>query len=164
MLLGKLHLLSTAFNQTFKGLHDVLSAGAGTLKALNLTLFLDGNFNDTRVNRPFEGLSEELEAMAGNNMLESLSLRVQMNRYEKADVIGSIIQNVEKVLVKPGWSSLRQVSIKVPVACCKKKNTCAKLAEELQSLLPDKYLSHLSKLESVTLNVSSYVAQCGCIG
>ena len=171
MLLEKLHLLSNGFNQTLEGLHDVLSAGAGTLKGLNLTLFLEGERGGaTRpiiVNQPFNGLSEELEVMAEHNMLESLTLRVQVNRYETMDVIGSMIQNVEKVLVKPGWSKLRQVSFKVPVACCAsgKENTCAKLAEELQSLLPDKYLSHLSKLESVALKFSSYVAeQCHCVG
>ena len=105
-----------------------------------------------RVNLPFEGLSEELEAMAGRNMLESLSLYVIVNRYETEDAIGSMIQNVEKVLVKP---ALRKVSFKVLVlVCCRVDNA---LVEELQSLIPDKYLSHLSKHESITLNFSSYL-------
>ena len=77
-----------------------------------------------------------------------------VNRYETVDVIGSMIQNVEKVPVKPGWSALRQVSFKVPVICCRVDNA---LVEELQSLLPDKYLSHLSKLKSITLDCSSYI-------
>ena len=163
MLLEKLHLFSFVFDRTFEGLHDVLSTSADTLKVLKLKLFLKVEYDGTgrRVNLPLEGLSEELEAMAGHNKLKSLSLRVELFRYETADVIGSMIQNVEKVLVKPGWSALRKVSFEVPVACCRMEKTCqcAKLAEELQSLLPDKYLSHLSKLEFVTLNFSSYVAK-----
>ena len=160
MLLEKLHLFPIFLDETYDGLHDVLSAGAGTYKALSLTLLLSGNFNGTQVSLPFEGLIKELEAMAGHYMLESLSLIVEVLRYETADVIGSMIQNVEKVLAKPGWSALRQVSFEVPVACRMEQTCqCAELAEELQSLIPDKYLSHLSKLESVTLNFSSYVPE-----
>ena len=160
MLLEKLHLFPIFLDETYEGLHDVLSAGAGTYKALSLKLSLNENLNGTQVNLPFEGLSEELEAMAGHNMLESLSLTVEVLRYETADVIGSMIQNVEKVLVKHGWSALRQVSFEVPVACRMEQTCqCAELAEELQSLIPDKYLSHLSKHESVTLNFSSYVPE-----
>ena len=166
MLLEKLHILlnGRTARQTFEGLYDVLSAGAGTLKALDLTLYLsEGYDNAIRiVNLPFRGLCEELEAMAGHNMLESLSLEVNVNRYETADVIGSMIQSVEMVLVKPGWTALRQVSFKVPVACCRLDNTCERLAEELQSLLPDKYLNRLSKLDLISLNFSSYVAACHC--
>jgi len=59
---------------------------------------------------------------------------------------------VEKVLVKPGWSALRQVSFKVLIPGWPAESS-AELSEMLQSL-PDKYLSHLSKLESVAFNYS----------
>ena len=41
LLLENLHLISIVFDRTFEGLHDILSASAGTLKALNFSLFLD---------------------------------------------------------------------------------------------------------------------------
>jgi hypothetical protein len=101
--------------------------------------------------------------MAGHNsMLEALSFDVRVDGHETEDFIGSIIQKVEKVLVKPGWSALRQVSFKVSIACClAPKANIAKLSEALQSL-PHKYLSHLSKLESVACNYSAYVVKCVC--
>jgi hypothetical protein len=157
--LEKLHLSSVEFDQTLEGLHDILSASAGTssLKVLDLTLVLYGEIFP--INLPFKGLCEELESMAGHNRLEALFFEVRVNRNETADDIGSMIQSVERVLVRPGWSALKQVSFKVPVACCVVHER-AKLAEELQSLLPDKYLSHLSKLESVAFSFSSCVPKC----
>ena len=166
MLLEKLHLILTTSYQTFEGLHDILSASAATLKALDLTLCLyvtlDSTTGRLKRNLPFEKLCEELEAMAGHNMSEYLSLEVMLNRYETPHVIGSMIQTVEKVLVKPGWSALRQVSFKVSVCCGMKNNTCTKLAEELQFLLPDKYLCHISKLDFVAFKFSSYVQEAEC--
>ena len=62
---------------------------------------------------------------------------------------------MERVLVKPGWSSLKQVSFEISIACCLvSRETSAELSEALQSL-PDKYLSHLSKLESIAFNYSA---------
>ena len=85
--------------------------------------------------------------MAGHNILEVLSFEVEVGGDAKEDFVGSLIQKVEEVLVKPGsrWSLLRQVSFKVKVLQTK---DCAKLCEALQSL-PDKYLSDLLKFESV---------------
>ena len=111
---------------------------------------------DCAITEPFEVLCKELEAIAGHNVLEALSLEVKLCHSETADNIGSMIQNVEKVLVKPGWSSLRRVSFKVSVTSSFVYDS-AELAEELQSLLPNKYLSQLSILESVALSFSSYV-------
>ena len=58
-------------------------------------------------------LSEELEAMAGHNILEALSLEVLQLSKIQWTCIGSILQKVENVLAKPGWSALRQVSCKL---------------------------------------------------
>ena len=154
-LLEKLYLSPFTFDESLDRLHDILSPSAGTLKVLDLTLLLYEK-SDGTINLPFEGLCEELEAMTGHYVLEALSLEVKLFRYEKTDDIGSMFQSVEKVLVNPGWSSLRQVSFKVPIRCWLVKDS-AELAEELQSLLPDKYLNRLSKLESVAFNFSSYV-------
>jgi hypothetical protein len=156
--LEKFYLLSVECDQSFEGLHDILSARAGSLKSFDLTLALCEEY-DGSINLPFEALCEELEAMAGHYVLEALSFEVHVIRNESAGDIGSMIQSVEKVLVKRGWSSLREVTFKVPVTCCLVEGY-SELVEELQSLVPDKYLSHLSKLESVTLNFSSYVVKC----
>ena len=141
-LLERLHL-SVDSGQSLVGL---LSPGARTLKVLGLTIFLYIKRRSVFLG----GLCEELEAMAGDNMLEALSLDVSVDDRETEDFIGSIIENVGKVLVNPGWSALRQVSFNVSIIDW---GDGPKLSKSLQSL-PDKYLSHLSKLESVAFNYS----------
>ena len=154
-LLEKLRL-SVGLHQSLVGLHDILFLGARTLKVLDLTVSL---YNDSVPLLPLAGLCEELAAMAGNNILEALFLDVHVEGHETEESIGSIIQYVEKALVKPGWSALKQVSIKVSIACCLvSTEVSAKLSEALQSL-PDKYLSHFSKLESFAFNYSAYVVK-----
>ena len=138
------------------GLRDILFPSARTLKVLELTVSL----YDESGSLPLAGLCEELEAMAGHNMLEALSIEVNVEGHESENSIGTIIQDVGKVLVKPGWSALRQVSFEVSIACCLvSTEDSAALSEALQSL-PDKYLSHLSKLESIALNFSASVVKC----
>ena len=113
-----------------------------SLKELDLTLPL-GSFSESG---PFSFFSY-FEAFAGNNMLEVLSLEVLVS--EKDDFIGRTglaFRKVEELLVKAGWSALRQVSFKVLIECWK-----ADVSEALQSL-PDKYLCHLPKLESIDFN------------
>jgi hypothetical protein len=102
-LLEKLYLCVIYYDWSFVGLHDILSPNARTLKVLDLTISL--------IIRPISllpgGLCEELEAMAGHNMLEALSFEVHVDvRHSTSDFIGSITQKVENVLVKPGWFAL----------------------------------------------------------
>jgi hypothetical protein len=151
-LLEELHLsIGRGPNSSLVGLHDIFSP---TLKVLDLTVDL---YDNSPVFLPLQvgGLCEELEALAGYNMLEALSFEVQLevDGLETEDFIGSIIQKVEGVLVKPGWSALRQVSLKVSFWPTLTREDSKKLFERLQSL-PDKYLSNLSKLESVAFNYS----------
>ena len=40
--------------------------------------------------------------MAGHNILEALSFEVEVGGDAKEDFVGSLIQKVEEVLVKPG--------------------------------------------------------------
>jgi hypothetical protein len=149
-LLEKLHL-SVDRGRSLVGL---LSPSARTLKVLDLTVLLyDNTFP---VPLALAGICEELEAMAGHNMLEALSLEVRVDGDKTEVIVGSIIQNVEKVLVKPGWSALNQVSFKVSIICCMSTKYSVELCEALQSL-PDNYLSHLSNLESVAFNFSAYI-------
>ena len=134
-LLEKLHLILR------RSLVGLLSPSAHTLKVLDLTVFL---YHPVPL---LAGVCEELEAMAGHNMLEALFFEVYVDNYYTEDFMGPLIQNVENVLVKPGWSALRQVSFKVSIF-----GDGAKF-ETLQSL-PDKYLSQLSKLESIYFSYS----------
>ena len=143
-LIEKLHI-SLFRDGTLVDLHDVLFLRARTLKVLDLTVFLTDTWNSFFLG----GLCEELEALAGHNMLEALFLKILVDGYETEYFIGSIIQKVEGVLVKPGWSALRKVSFKLEV----EPDDRAKLSVVLRSF-PDKYLSHLSKLVSVTFNCS----------
>jgi hypothetical protein len=154
-LLERLHLsIDLQVDRRLKGL---LSPTARTLKVLDLTVFL---YNSS-VPR-LADLYGELEAMAGHDMLEALSFEVQVyddDYTEEANqAIGYMIQEVEKVLVKPGWSALRQVSFKVVIARQVSREDSARLLGVLQSL-PDKYLSHLPKIESVAFNYSAYVVE-----
>ena len=138
------------------GLHDYLSLSARALKVLDLTVSLHYGYAP----QALAGLCEELERMAGYNMLEALSFEVQVDGDEAEDFIGSLFQNVEVVLVKPGWSLLRQVTFEVTITCCLvPMEDSAMLSEALQSL-PDKYLSCLPKFESVAFNFSAYVTKC----
>ena len=154
-LLDRLHL-SIDSNRSLVGLCDILYTSARSLKVLSF----DVSLYDESSALPLAGLCEELEAMAGHNILEALSFDVHVDGHETKDFIGTIIQNMEKVLVKPGWSALRQVSFEVSIACCLvSRVTSAELSEALQSL-PDKYLSHLSKLDSIDFNFSASIVKC----
>ena len=155
-LLEKLRI-EVNYHQSLAGLHEVLSPGASTLKVLDLKVHIDVSYENF-LYEPLEGICEELEALAGNNVLEALSFEivvpVRVDIDETENYIGSLIQEMEKVLVKPGWSTLRQVSFKLPILGFSARNS-VELSKMLQSL-PDKYLSHLPKLESVVFNFSSY--------
>ena len=122
-----------------------------TLKVLDLSVRLYDDF--TRP--PLAGLCEELEAMAGHNILEALSFEFEVDGDETEDFVGSIIQKLEKVLVRPGWSVLKQVSFKVSVERYKTDFAISTALCEVLQFLPDKYLSHLPKLESVAFNYSA---------
>ena len=149
-LLEKLHL-KVDFGSSLMG---VLSLSSCTLKVLDLGVFL----NDPRTGS-LAGLCGELEAMAGHNLLEALSLEVHTRSvYDTVDFIGSRIQQVEKVLAKPGWSALRQVSFKLIISRWMfAAEPTEALVVALQSL-PDKYLNHLPKLESVAFHYSADLA------
>ena len=126
-------------------LHSILSPSARTLKELDLKASLHSRPNHGL--HPLAGLYELLEAMTGENMLEALSFELLvLIEWEREDFIGSAFRKVEEALVKPGWSALRRFSFKVSI-----RFWSPRLSEALQ-FLPDKYLSHFSKLESVALS------------
>jgi len=138
------------YGRVFAGLSDIniLSISARTLQVLNLTLYFHGSL---------AGFCDGLKGMAEHNMLGVLSFEFRLEGGETVDTVGSTLQKVENVLAKPGWSALRQVTIKIPIECSPSmEEGCKELSEALQSL-PDKYLSYLSKLESVDFNFSAYV-------
>ena len=141
--------LSVSCAQSLVG---ILSLSPRNLKVLDLTVAL--HYGEGAL----EGFCEELEALAGHNTLKALFLTLHLcdNVDEIEYHIGPIMQDVENVLVKPGWSALKQVSFKVTMASW--ENRAAELYEALQSL-PDEYLSHLSKLESVAFNFSTSVSE-----
>ena len=137
-------------------LRDILYPSSRSLKILDFTVCLYDESSALQL----AGLCEELEAISGHSFLEALSFEVHVVGHETKDFIGTIIQNMVKVLVKPGWSSLRQVSFEISIACCLvSSEASAVLSEALQSL-PDKYLSHLLKLESIAFNFSASVVKC----
>ena len=149
-LLEKLHF-SFGHGGRLVGLHDLLSPSAHTLKVLDLTVFI--------LNESVSELCVELEAMAGHNILEALSFDVHIHVDDIENCIRSIIEGVEKALVKPGWSALRQVSFEFSFGYWgKTKENVANLSKALQQYLPDKH-PNISKLKIVAIN-SSYVVKC----
>ena len=150
-LLEELHL-EVAYGQSIVGF---LLPSPRTLRVLDLRAFLSADSNSVVLG----GFCEELEALAGHNMLEALSFTVRVFALEEKDFVGSSIQNLEKVLVKPGWPALRQISLKISIKRgIGSWKDSAELCEALQ-FLPDKYLSHLSNLESVAFDYSAHVVR-----
>ena len=150
-LLEKLHL-SVGPGQSLVRLYDILSSTSRTLKVLDFSLSL----RDSDQLLPLAGLCEGLEAMAGHNTLETLSFEVFVDEDETEDSVGSEVQRVENVLVQPGWSALRQVTFKIAITCWGGPES-QELYKTLVQSPSDKYLSRLSKLESVSLNYSVYI-------
>ena len=83
-------------------------------------------------------------------MLEAITLGIHVAGHETEDFIGSIIQTMEKILVKPGWSTLRQVSFTLLIPYDESSTELFMLLQ----FLPDRYLSHLPKIESIAFNYS----------
>ena len=145
--------LRNGLGQSIVGLYDILFPSARTLKVLDLTLPLHSV-------PPPAGLCEELEALAGHNVLEALIIAFEVDGFETEDYIGSIIQKVAEVLIEPGWSALKHVSFKVEIACCLvSREDSAKLSEVLQTL-PDKYLTGSLLSKQLEFNYSAYVVKC----
>ena len=145
--LEKLHLYIA--HENLWGLHDILSLSPRTLKVFELSLSLS-----YAVCLALTGPGWDFETMAGRNMLEALFCELQVDGNASVDVLGSILRRVEEVLMKPGWPALRQVSFNVEILPL---GDSVSLSEALQSL-PDKYLSHLPKHESIAFNFSAYVS------
>lgn len=146
-LLEKLHLTVGA-DRILVGLYDILPS---TLKVLVLTVLYDCN---NFVPLPLTRLYEELEAIAGHNMLDTLSIEIQIDGDETEDTVASILQGVEEILFKPGWSALRRVSFIVTIYCLvASMEDSIKLYDVLQSL-PDKHLSRLPNVKSFDFNFS----------
>ena len=80
-------------------LHDNLSPTACTLKVLHLTIPFPPYYG--RVSPPTR-LREELEAMAGHNVLEALNFEIEMGDSNLEDCIKAIIPKLGEVLVKGG--------------------------------------------------------------
>ena len=139
--------LSVSHGQSLVGLHDILSPIARTLKVLSFSV---STYYSAPLSLPaLAGLCEELEAMTGHYMLEALSIEFDIEVGDATvDSVGCDFQKVEKVLVKPGWSALRQVSFIVSSSSTYIRR---KWTKAFQSR-PDIYLSLLSNLESVSFN------------
>ena len=149
--LEKLHL-SVGSAHGLLRLRDILSSGTRALKALGFTV--SASLLYISLNLRLAGLCEGLEAMAGHNMLEALSIDLHVDDQEETeDSVGSEVRRIEEVLVKPGWSALKQVSFKITLIHWG-TGPNLELYKALEQTIPDKYLNHLSKLESVTFDFS----------
>jgi hypothetical protein len=133
--------LSLGINECSVGLHRLLSPRARTLKYLEVSLHVHTGGPERL---PLGGLCRELEAMAGNNILEALCFVIYIEVDDTEETIGPTIQNLETALLKPGWSTLRRVSITLICTDSVSVEEGTKINDGLQSL-SDNYLSQLSE-------------------
>ena len=112
-LLEKLQL---NFGRSLEGLYDILSPRVRTFKVLDFAVSLYDESPGLSLPLLLVGLYNELQAMAGHNILEALSFEVNVDGCETEN--SSILHNVENSLVKPGWSTFRQVSFKLSITFC----------------------------------------------
>ena len=77
-----------------------------TLKRVHLTLVVDEDSED-----PLAGFCEELEAISGKNQLESIEIVVDLQADEDCHTGAHTWSRLEKVLLQPGWPTLKHVSL-----------------------------------------------------
>ena len=146
-------LLSTTHNYSLVGLHAVLAPRARTLKSIELSVSLETVIGTVRL--PLGGFCRELEAMAGRNRLEELIFEIYLESKDKEDFIGSIVQNVERVLLRPGFPALRRVIFSFHCLEPRSRRDAEELNEILESSLPEKYLSNLLNHPSIVFDCIS---------
>lgn len=154
--LEELHL-SHGPAQCLLTIHDIFSTSAVALKVLSFTV--SSGLYGNHLNERLIGLCEGLEAMlVGNNVLETLSFEFHVDKQETEDSIGPELQSIENVLVKPGWFALRKVSFKITFIQYE-TGPSLRLHKALSQTIPHKYLSQLSKLESVAFDYSFILSE-----
>ena len=104
-LLEKLHLSVCLCRVLLEGLHDILSPCTHfiILKTLISQYPYMKNPRISLFRYRFQAFARNRKRWRG---LKTLSFEVNVDGYERQNLIGSIIQIVEKVLVKPGWTAL----------------------------------------------------------
>ena len=96
-----------------------------------------------------------MEAMEGHNVLEVLVVG------DGTGSIGSKIEKIEKVLVKPGWSAFRQDSLKFSVACCQALREVSAKLSWTSTLISINILATF-QFESFSFSFSVYVHVVKC--
>jgi len=95
------------------------------------------------------GLCEELEALAGSKGLQVLNFAFTMEGCESKSMVETSFGKLEEVLMNPGWSALKCVSIEVYVGCCLRDARRLEL-----NSVPEMYLSRLSSREILDYKLS----------
>ncbi|KAF8968170.1 hypothetical protein BDZ97DRAFT_459281 [Flammula alnicola] len=99
--------LSACREFSFLGFAGAIALSMSTLKKVILEILVNNEHVD-----PLPGLCNELEEIAGKNVLEDLEIcvSVQANAYSKtAEGLGRL----DEVLGKSGWSALKKVSLDI---------------------------------------------------
>lgn len=123
----------------------MISVNARNLKTLQVVTVLNG-----RQSHPLSlmaGLCNELEALAGNKVLQTLKFTFNMGGCESKAVVETAFSRLEEVLMDRGWSALMHVSIEIKVMCC----LWVAGRVELKSI-PDMYLGRLSSRKILYYN------------
>jgi hypothetical protein len=85
------------------------------------------------------GLCEELEALAGCNVLRVLNFKFTVDGCESKTWLKDAFERLEEVLMSTGWSALKRVFVEIRLGCCSRQGERLHLES-----LPELYLSRLS--------------------
>jgi len=100
------HIISVHSNLTFVGLGDMITPHIRALKIVDLSTSVNNNRID-----PLGGLPGELAKMAGENVLERLSITVDFR--ERNDKSGAEWGMLDTVLTSSGWPALKAVFLTI---------------------------------------------------
>ncbi|KAF8808939.1 hypothetical protein BYT27DRAFT_7188471 [Phlegmacium glaucopus] len=138
--------------QSLAGLSEMISSNARNLRSLEVMSV----FKSRRSHALMIGLCEELEALTGNNVLQFLKITFVMDGCESRTLVETAFGRLEEVLMDPGWSALKCVSIEIHVRCCYRDARRLEL-----NSVPEVYLSRLSGRKILDYKGPDYIGSAG---
>lgn len=100
------HIISVPSNLTFVGFGDMIAPHIRALKIATLSMSVDDDHDD-----PLGGLPGELTKIAGENVIERLTINVDI--WQSKNCGGDERGMLDPVLTSSGWPALKAVSLKI---------------------------------------------------
>ena len=128
------------------GLSEMISISARNLRTLHVNLRTLHVMTTLMLS-----ISDELKALAGNNVLQVLKISFVMGGCESECYIEDAFRSLEEVLMDPGWSALVCVSIDIEVECCREA------AKRKMYSVPEMYLGRLLSRKILSYECEDFV-------